>query len=54
MSHLGFAYLLCDATYVRARVAGRVVSRAVVATGVGEDGSREVLGIALGDSEGAE
>jgi transposase-like protein len=54
LSHLGFAYLLCDATYVKARVSGRVVSRAVVvATGVGEDGSREVLGISIGDSEDA-
>lgn len=54
LSHVGFAYLLCDATYVKARVAGRVVSRAVVvATGVGRDGSREVLGIAIGDSEDA-
>lgn len=54
LSHLGFAYLLCDATYVKARVGGRVVSRAVVvATGIGEDGSREVLGISIGDSEDA-
>ena len=54
LSHLAFAYLLCDATYVKARVAGRVLSRAVVvATGVGEDGSREVLGISIGDSEDA-
>lgn len=54
LSHLGFVYLLCDATYVKARVAGRVVSRAVVvATGVAEDATREVLGIAIGDSEDA-
>jgi transposase-like protein len=54
LSHLGFPYLLCDATYVKARVGGRVVSRAVVvATGVGEDGSREVLGVSIGDSEDA-
>jgi putative transposase len=54
LSHLGFAYLLCDATYVKARVGGRVVSRAVVvATGVGVDGTREVLGIDIGDSEDA-
>jgi len=54
LSHLAFAYLLCGATYVKARVAGRVLSRAVVvATGVGEDGSREVLGISIGDSEDA-
>jgi putative transposase len=54
LSHLAFPYLLCDATYVKARVGGRVVSRAVVvATGVAEDASREVLGIAIGDSEDA-
>ncbi len=54
LSHLGFVYLLCDATYVKARVGGRVVSRAVVvATGVAEDASREVLGVAIGDSEDA-
>jgi putative transposase len=54
LSHLGFPYLLCDATYVKARVGGRVVSRAVVvATGVAEDASREVLGISIGDSEDA-
>jgi putative transposase len=54
LSHLAFPYLLCDATYVKARVAGRVVSRAVVvATGVARDGTREVLGIAIGDSEDA-
>ena len=54
LSHLAFAYLLCDATYVKARVGGRVVSRpVVVATGVAEDASREVLGISIGDSEDA-
>ena len=54
LSHLAFPYLLCDATYVKARVAGRVVSRAVVvATGIAEDASREVLGISIGDSEDA-
>ena len=40
---------------MKARVGGCVVSRAVeVATGVAEDASREVLGIAIGDSEDAE
>lgn len=54
LSHNAFPYLLCDATYVKARVGGRVVSRAVVvATGIREDGGREVLGIAIGDSEDA-
>ena len=54
LAHLAFPYLICDATYVKARVASRVVSRAVVvATGVALDGSREVLGISIGDSENA-
>jgi putative transposase len=41
-----------DVTYRKARVDGRVVSRAVViATGVCADGGREVLGLEVGDSE---
>ena len=52
LSHAAFPYVFCDATYVKARVAGRVVSRAVVvATGVRADGNREVLGCDVGDSE---
>ena len=44
--------MFADATYVKARVNGRVVSRAVVvATGVTATGEREVLGIKVGDSE---
>ena len=47
-----FPYVFADATYVKARIDGRVVSRAVVvATGVSECGDREVLGIEVGDSE---
>jgi putative transposase len=47
-----FPYVFLDATYCKARVAGRVVSQAVViATGVRADGHREVLGCAVGDSE---
>jgi putative transposase len=47
-----FPYVFADATYVKARVRGRVISRAVVvATGVRADGGREVLGLAVGDSE---
>src|SRR3954469_14459516 len=47
-----FPYVFCDATYGKARVGGRVVSRAVViATGVSADGRREVLGVDVGDSE---
>jgi putative transposase len=45
-------YMFLDATYCKARVGGRVVSRAVViATGVTADGHREVLGLDVGDSE---
>src|SRR5487761_756280 len=52
LDHAFFPYIFCDATYVKARVRGRVVSRAVVvATGVRTDGSREVLGVDVGDSE---
>jgi putative transposase len=47
-----FPYVFVDATYIKARVRGRVVSRAVViATGVRSDGAREVLGVDIGDSE---
>jgi putative transposase len=47
-----FPYVFADATYVKARVGGRVVSRAVViATGVTSTGDREVLGVEVGDSE---
>lgn len=54
LSQLNFPYVLFDATYVKARVRGRVISRAViVATGVASDASREVLGISIGDSEDA-
>ena len=52
LSHTAFPYLFVDATYLKARVDGRVVSRAVViATGVTADGGREVLGLDVGDSE---
>ena len=52
LSHIAFPYLFLDATYVKARVDSRVVSRAVViATGVTADGGREVLGCEVGDSE---
>ena len=52
LAHTAFPYLFVDATYLKARVDGRVVSRAVViATGVTADGGREVLGLDVGDSE---
>jgi putative transposase len=45
-------YLWIDATYLKTREAGRIVSSAVVlAVGVNADGRREVLGIATGASE---
>ena len=47
-----FVYVFLDATYIKGRVKGRVVSRAVViATGVTAGGDREVLGLDVGDSE---
>ncbi len=52
LGHVEFPYVFADATYVKDRVNGRVVSRAVVvATGVTSTGDREVLGLAVGDSE---
>ena len=45
-------YLWIDATYVKMRDAGRIVSAAViVAVGVNADGRREVLGMDIGPSE---
>jgi putative transposase len=47
-----FPYVFLDATYLKAQVDSRVVSRVVViATGVCADGGREVLGCEVGDSE---
>jgi len=47
-----FPYVFVDATSCKARVNRRVVAQAVVvATGVCGDGRREVLGLAVGDSE---
>ncbi len=52
LDHVAFPYVFADATYVKGRVRGRGVSRAVVvATGVTAAGDREVLGVAVGDSE---
>ena len=45
-------YLWIDATYVKVRAQGRIVSVAVtVAVGVNSDGRREVLGMDIGPSE---
>jgi putative transposase len=52
LDHLHFPYVFLDATCVKAHEGTHVVSKAVVvATGVGADGHREVLGLAVGDSE---
>lgn len=45
-------YLWIDATYVKTRQSGRIVSVAVIiAVGVNTDGTRELLGITVGPSE---
>jgi putative transposase len=47
-----YPYLWLDATFVKVRDGGRVVSQAVViAIGVNADGQREVLGLDVGPSE---
>jgi transposase-like protein len=47
-----YRYLWIDATYVKVRENGRIVSRAVIiAVGLNKDGHREVLGIDIGPSE---
>jgi putative transposase len=52
LEHARFPYIYLDATYLHVRCDHHVVSKAVViATGVREDGHREVLGVAVGDSE---
>ena len=52
LGHIAMPYVYLDATYIKARVAHRIVSRAVVvATAVTADGNREVLGLDVGDSE---
>jgi putative transposase len=52
LDHTCFPYLWLDATYLKARKDHRIVSRAVVvATAVASDGNREVLDVAVGDSE---
>ncbi len=52
LGHTRFPYVFLDATYVKAHDGASVVSKAiVVATGVTAKGDREVLGLAVGDSE---
>jgi transposase-like protein len=52
LGHVEFPYVFADATFLKGRVEGQVVSRAVVVvTGVAMTGEREVLGCAVGDTE---
>jgi putative transposase len=54
LGHVAFPYVYLDATYINVRddALGQVVSRAVViATGITAEGSREILGVDIGDSE---
>jgi putative transposase len=52
LGHVEFPYVFADATYLKGRVGGQVVSRAVViVTGITIVGEREVLGCAVGDTE---
>lgn len=53
LDHIEFPYVYLDATYLHVRNAtSQVTSMAViVATGITADGSREVLGLDVGDSE---
>ncbi|GLK29705.1 hypothetical protein GCM10017608_36440 [Agromyces luteolus] len=48
-------YLWLDATYLKVRKGGRVVSvAAIVACAVNQDGRREILGLGIGESEAKE
>jgi putative transposase len=56
LDHIGFPYVYLDATYLdvpnKPGKGGQVVSMAVVvAIGIAADGSREVLGLDVGDSD---
>src|SRR3954453_3247644 len=49
-----WAYLWLDATYLKVREGGRVVSvAAIIVVGVNQDGRREILGLGIGPSEAA-
>ncbi len=53
LDHVPFPYIFLDATYLHVRTGhGMVVSKAVVvATGVTQEGRREIVGVDVGDSE---
>lgn len=51
----GWPYLWLDATYLKVRQGGRVISvAAIIATGVNPEGKREILGLSIGLSEAKE
>lgn len=54
LAHTSFPYIYLGATYRGSGVAHVVSQALVIATGVSIDGSREVLGTAVGDSESFE
>lgn len=52
LDQIPFPYIYFEATYCKVRVNHQTVSQAVViATGITEDGNREVLGVMVGDNE---
>jgi len=52
LDHVEFPYIYLDATYLHVRDDHQVVSKAVVvATGITANGTREVVGLDVGDSE---
>lgn len=51
---LAYPFLLVDALYVKVREDGRVRSRGVlIATGINEEGYRELIGLSVGETESA-
>lgn len=55
LSTCEFPYLIVDARYEKVRKNGRVVSQAVlIVAGIRDDGRREILSLASGDSESAD
>jgi putative transposase len=53
LGHIEFPYVYLDATYLNVgNATGQVVSMPVIAaTGIAADGSRQILGLDVGDSE---
>jgi putative transposase len=48
----GYAFLVVDAMYIKVRIAKRVVNQAVlIASAIRNDGSRDIVGLSVGDAE---